>query len=102
MILTTSNLKSAIDVAFVDRADLQVYVGPPSWRAIYEIFVSCLEELIRVSIENSRRIRFFSFLDYYKTLSVIRFSYSDLSVIRFSYSDVKFVFSSTHEVQLDH
>ncbi|XP_065216144.1 pachytene checkpoint protein 2 homolog [Planococcus citri] len=50
LILTTSNLKSAIDVAFVDRADLQIYVGPPSKRAIYEIFVSCLKELIRVNL----------------------------------------------------
>ncbi|KAK7584322.1 hypothetical protein V9T40_005285 [Parthenolecanium corni] len=50
LILTTSNLKSAIDVAFVDRADLQVYIGPPSAYAIYSIFVSCLEELIRVGI----------------------------------------------------
>lgn len=53
LILTTSNLKSAIDMAFVDRADLQIFVGPPSWRAIYEIFVSCLEELIRVGIIKS-------------------------------------------------
>ncbi len=49
LILTTSNLKNAIDMAFVDRADLQIYVGPPSVRAIYDIFVSCLEELFRVS-----------------------------------------------------
>lgn len=48
LILTTSNLKNAIDMAFVDRADLQIYIGPPSVNVIYAIFVSCLEELIRV------------------------------------------------------
>lgn len=48
LILTTSNLKNAIDMAFVDRADIQIYVGPPSIQAIYQIFVSCIEELIRV------------------------------------------------------
>jgi SpoVK/Ycf46/Vps4 family AAA+-type ATPase len=29
MVLTTSNITEAIDVAFVDRADIKV--GPPDW-----------------------------------------------------------------------
>ena len=29
MILTTSNLTNAIDIAFVDRADIKAYLGPP-------------------------------------------------------------------------
>ncbi len=29
MLLTTSNITEAIDVAFVDRADIKVYLGPP-------------------------------------------------------------------------
>lgn len=29
MLLTTSNITEAIDVAFVDRADIKAYLGPP-------------------------------------------------------------------------
>lgn len=29
MVLTTSNLTTAIDIAFVDRADIKAYLGPP-------------------------------------------------------------------------
>lgn len=29
MVLTTSNLTTAIDLAFVDRADIKAYLGPP-------------------------------------------------------------------------
>ena len=32
MILTTSNITDAIDLAFVDRADIKAYIGPPSWQ----------------------------------------------------------------------
>lgn len=32
MILTTSNITEAIDLAFVDRADIKAYIGPPSWQ----------------------------------------------------------------------
>ncbi|PVD21002.1 hypothetical protein C0Q70_19166 [Pomacea canaliculata] len=50
LILTTSNITGAIDLAFVDRADIKQYIGPPSPRAIYKIFISCLNELMRVGI----------------------------------------------------
>lgn len=48
LILTTSNMTEAIDLAFVDRADIKQYLGYPSEVAIYNIYHSCLKELIRV------------------------------------------------------
>ena len=33
LVLTTSNLTGAIDGAFVDRADIKQYIGPPGQRA---------------------------------------------------------------------
>ncbi|KAI3752981.1 hypothetical protein L2E82_25024 [Cichorium intybus] len=33
IILTTSNITAAIDIAFVDRADIKAYVGPPTLQA---------------------------------------------------------------------
>ncbi|XP_050378176.1 pachytene checkpoint protein 2 homolog [Argentina anserina] len=53
IILTTSNITAAIDIAFVDRADLKAYVGPPTLQARYEILRSCLEELIRTGVLSS-------------------------------------------------
>ncbi|XP_059443055.1 pachytene checkpoint protein 2 homolog [Corylus avellana] len=53
IILTTSNITAAIDIAFVDRADIKAYVGPPPLQARYEILRSCLQELIRKAILSS-------------------------------------------------
>ncbi|XP_046849619.1 pachytene checkpoint protein 2 homolog [Xenia sp. Carnegie-2017] len=50
IILTTSNITRAIDVAFVDRADIKQYIGPPSAKAINKIYHSCIKELARTSI----------------------------------------------------
>lgn len=50
LILTTSNITEAIDVAFVDRADIKEYVGLPNVRARYEILRSCVNELMRVGL----------------------------------------------------
>ena len=50
LILTTSNITGAIDLAFVDRADVKQYVGPPSQGAIYQILHSCIVELVRTSL----------------------------------------------------
>ncbi|KAL8465588.1 hypothetical protein ACS0TY_034903 [Phlomoides rotata] len=50
IILTTSNITAAIDIAFVDRADIKAYVGPPTLQARYEILRSCLAELLRTGI----------------------------------------------------
>jgi hypothetical protein len=66
LILTTSNITGAIgecspactgltlrpsaDVAFVDRADIKQYIGPPSQAAIYQILYGCVEELVRAGV----------------------------------------------------
>ncbi|XP_063778749.1 pachytene checkpoint protein 2 homolog [Pseudophryne corroboree] len=50
VILTTSNITEKIDVAFVDRADIKQYIGPPSPAAIFNIFISCIEELMKCQI----------------------------------------------------
>lgn len=50
LVLTTSNLTSTIDLAFVDRADLKQFVGHPTVEAIYEIFCGAIEELMNVEI----------------------------------------------------
>ena len=45
LIMTTSNLSEAIDLAFVDRADIKQYIGPPGQTAIYDILSTCINEL---------------------------------------------------------
>ncbi|KAJ3014821.1 Pachytene checkpoint protein 2 [Thoreauomyces humboldtii] len=46
LVMTTSNITEAIDIAFIDRADIKQYIGPPSQRARYAILSSCLAELV--------------------------------------------------------
>jgi AAA+ superfamily predicted ATPase len=53
VILTTSNIVGSIDLAFVDRADLKIYIGPPPSEIIYEIYSSSINELLRVGIISS-------------------------------------------------
>lgn len=48
LVLTTSNLSGTIDIAFVDRADLKQYVDYPSPIAIFHIYKSAIDELIKV------------------------------------------------------
>lgn len=50
MILTTSNLTSSIDVAFLDRTDIVYYIGQPSQGSIYKIFLGAIKELVRATI----------------------------------------------------
>jgi len=50
LVLTTSNITAAIDDAFLDRADVRRYVGPPGARARYEILRTCLAELVRAGV----------------------------------------------------
>lgn len=45
-ILTTSNLTGAIDLAFVDRADIKQYIGPPTRDAVSAIYESSVRELM--------------------------------------------------------
>lgn len=53
MVLTTSNITGAIDVAFVDRADIKAYVGPPGLLARYGILRSCVLELLQKGARSS-------------------------------------------------
>lgn len=50
LILTTSNLTGALDLAFVDRADIKQYIGNPSPVAIFGIYRSCIDELMKTGI----------------------------------------------------
>lgn len=50
LIMTTSNVTEAIDLAFVDRADIKQYIGHPGEDAIAMIYYTCLKELERVII----------------------------------------------------
>ncbi|CAH4032459.1 unnamed protein product [Pieris brassicae] len=58
LVLTTSNVTGAIDVAFVDRADIKRLVGPPSARAAYDILKGCCEELMAHEIIVPRDLLF--------------------------------------------
>uniref|UniRef100_A0A8C7JSK7 Pachytene checkpoint protein 2 homolog n=1 Tax=Oncorhynchus kisutch TaxID=8019 RepID=A0A8C7JSK7_ONCKI len=55
VILTTSNVTEKIDLAFVDRADIKQYIGPPSVEGIFNIYLSCLEELMKCQIVYPRQ-----------------------------------------------
>lgn len=50
LIFATSNMTGTIDLAFIDRADIKQYLGIPTEQAIYQIYSSCINELIKVSI----------------------------------------------------
>ncbi|KAK9827303.1 hypothetical protein WJX81_002617 [Elliptochloris bilobata] len=50
LVLTTSNITEAIDLAFVDRADIKAYIGLPGLQARYEILASCCAELQRAGV----------------------------------------------------
>lgn len=50
IVLTTSNICEAIDLAFVDRADIKAYIGNPSLRARLHIITSCIGLLTLSSI----------------------------------------------------
>nr|CAH8840998.1 unnamed protein product [Trichobilharzia regenti] len=71
LILATSNITSLIDPAFLDRADLRIFIDTPSSPAIYSIYRSCLLELMRVGLISSTED---SCLLSYRTLSSVQFS----------------------------
>lgn len=54
--LCTTNLASAIDAAFIDRADIKAYLGLPPLRARYVILRECLLELMRVGLVESSTV----------------------------------------------
>lgn len=59
LILTTSNITDAIDVALIDRADIKMYVGLPSVEAIYQIYSTCIQELQKVKTCEFFQLTFF-------------------------------------------
>lgn len=50
LILTTSNLTSSIDAAFLDRADIKQYVGFPDTDGMAQIYMLMIKELINVGL----------------------------------------------------
>lgn len=50
LVLATTNLKASVDAAFIDRADVKLYIGLPCLAARYEILRSGVAELTRVGI----------------------------------------------------
>jgi SpoVK/Ycf46/Vps4 family AAA+-type ATPase len=48
--MTTSNISSSIDEAFIDRADIKQYIGSPSPKGMYAILSSCIHELTRLGL----------------------------------------------------
>ncbi|OXU26680.1 hypothetical protein TSAR_012578, partial [Trichomalopsis sarcophagae] len=62
LILTTSNLTEAIDLAFVDRADIKQYIGPPNEQAIYKIYSDCIKELMRTEFIEKEIIEDYQYL----------------------------------------
>ncbi|XP_028130472.1 pachytene checkpoint protein 2 homolog isoform X2 [Diabrotica virgifera virgifera] len=50
LIFATSNMTEAIDLAFIDRADIKQHLGNPSKYAIYKVYYSCINELIKSKI----------------------------------------------------
>ncbi len=50
LVLTTSNLTSSIDSAFLDRADIKQFVGFPDVTGLAQIYLLMLQELIGVGL----------------------------------------------------
>lgn len=75
--MATSNVTDVVDPAFLDRADIRAYIGPPSAVAIYSIYVSCLNELTRVGLIERQK----SGLLNYRVLSALKFAESPVSFI---------------------
>ncbi|RZF35052.1 hypothetical protein LSTR_LSTR009644 [Laodelphax striatellus] len=50
LLLTTSNVTGAMDCAFMDRADIKQFIGPPSKYGIYSIYKTCIDELYRTGM----------------------------------------------------
>lgn len=56
LILTTSNITGAIDLAFLDRVDMRCYIGEPGVMARFDILRSCIMELSRIGIVDTEEI----------------------------------------------
>uniref|UniRef100_A0A0R3WPX3 AAA domain-containing protein n=1 Tax=Hydatigena taeniaeformis TaxID=6205 RepID=A0A0R3WPX3_HYDTA len=75
LVMATSNVSGIVDPAFLDRADIRAYIGPPSAVAIYSIYASCLNELIRVGLIERQK----SGLLNYRVLSALQFVESSVT-----------------------
>ncbi len=73
--MATSNVTGVLDPAFLDRADIRAYIGPPSAVAIYAIYCSCLNELIRVGLIERQK----SGLLNYRVLCALQFAKNSVS-----------------------
>lgn len=62
------------DIAFVDRADIKAYVGPPTLQARYEILRSCLQELLRTGILSNSQVKFLSSVKFVQRTGTYFFS----------------------------
>ncbi|CRL00089.1 CLUMA_CG013371, isoform A [Clunio marinus] len=56
LVITTSNLTSSIDHAFLDRADIVTHIVEPSLEAIYKIISSSIIELSEKELINNLKI----------------------------------------------
>lgn len=83
MILTTSNVTGAIDLAFVDRADIKQYIGPPSPGAIFKIYLSCISELMKTKIISPAQQMFDL-----RQLEVMRFTQNDATRLSLQLRDI--------------
>lgn len=50
LIFATSNITETIDLAFIDRADIKQFLNNPSVHAIYKVYQTCINELIKVNV----------------------------------------------------
>ncbi|KAL7068630.1 putative thyroid hormone receptor interactor 13 [Cryptosporidium serpentis] len=55
LIMTTTNIPDAIDDAFLDRADLKIFIPLPSLYTRYLILVECIQEFIKKSVILNKR-----------------------------------------------
>ena len=56
LVLTTSNITEAIDLAFVDRADIKAYIGPPGLKVgpcpvTFRVSRPCFRLLYKCTVE---------------------------------------------------
>eukprot|EP00051_Salpingoeca_urceolata_P004743 m.67330 g.67330 ORF g.67330 m.67330 type:complete len:432 (-) comp13823_c0_seq2:257-1552(-) len=56
IVLTTSNITCAVDIAFIDRADIKCFIGPPSVEARYSILSGSVSELCNKGIVGKVRL----------------------------------------------
>lgn len=54
LVLATSNITGAVDAAFLDRADLKIFLGPPNLDARFEILSSGLHALVDAGVAGPR------------------------------------------------